>query len=159
MITETTMATTVECMTTTTTIPSDISAVTTILPATTLDTTTVDYTTEGTTPVITTEVPKAHTTRDITQDTTTIPDIRMEIIKIIIQTILTLIRIIWDTKVTTLTTLEGFLLTMTDSTIKDITKVDSTTIRLPSTEIIMSRQAKVSEGIDILVAYSHIIMT
>jgi hypothetical protein len=126
-------------MTTTTIIPSDISLDTTTLPATTLDTIITDITTEETILIIMTEVPMAHTMLDITQDTTTIPHIRMEIIKDIVQTIPALIRIIPATKVTILITLGNILLTMTDSTIKDITKADCTIIQLPITELMMSR--------------------
>lgn len=147
-----------EFMTTITTIPSDTSLRATTQPLTTKDTTTMHITTEETILIITTEVPTVHTTLDITQDITIILDIRMEIIKDIVQTIPASIRLILATKDTILTTLESILLTMKDSTIKDITKVDYTTTRLPTTELIMSRQARINERLDVLVDYSQIIM-
>jgi hypothetical protein len=150
--------------TTTTTIPSDINLVTTTLPTTTqdtitLDTTTpIDITTEGVILIIMMEVHTAPTTLDIIQDTApTVLDIRMGIIKDIMQTIPTLIRIIPATKHTILTIPLTTLLIMTGSTTKDITKADTTIILLLTTELMMLRQTSISKW-NIFVIYCQVTM-
>jgi hypothetical protein len=88
------------------------------------------------------------TTLDIIQDTTTVLDIRMEIIKDIVQTTPALIRIIPATRVTIPTTPLTTPLTtllMTGSTTKDITKADTTIIHLFTTELMTSRKTRISK--------------
>lgn len=135
---------------TTTTIPSDINLATTTLPTTTKDTMTLDTTTPtdittgGVILIIMKEVHMARSTLDIIQDTTTVLDIRMGIIKDIVQTSPALIRIIPATKVTINTTPLTTLL-MTGCTTKDITKADTTIIHLFTTELVTLRKTRISK--------------
>jgi hypothetical protein len=125
--------------TTTITIQADIN-----LGTTTQGTTTPDTTTGGVILIITKEVLTARTTLDIIRDTTTVLDSRMEIIKDIVQTTPTPISIILATKDTILK-IPLTAHTMTGSTTKDITKDDTTIIRLSTAELLALRRIRINK--------------